>query len=85
MIMDITKDETLNKMATIGLLDKTEENFIIRKKETKNGIHEINRLTASFETAIKKASRNQISSTIKTIVSKFMSIFLNNLVSKLGI
>ncbi|MHA1582021.1 MAG: hypothetical protein ACTSYM_05975 [Candidatus Baldrarchaeia archaeon] len=44
------------------------------KRDAKNGIHEINRLTASFDIAITIASRNQTTNITKTIISESMVV-----------
>lgn len=80
IIRDIMRAERLRIFIIVKSLIKKFNNVFNIKRDTKKGIHEINRLTVSFDIAITTASRNQTINTIRTIISKVTGIQPHNLI-----
>jgi len=80
IIRDIRRAERFRIFIIVKSLIKKFKNAFNIKRDTKKGIHEINRLTASFDIAIMTASRNQTINTIRTIISRVIGIQPHNLV-----
>lgn len=79
IIKDIRRTESFKTLPMIKLvITKFFRTIFNIKKDAKNGIHEINRLAASFDIAITIASRNQIVKTIRINISKDMTTHLQN-------
>ncbi|MHA1723001.1 MAG: hypothetical protein ACTSXW_07990 [Candidatus Baldrarchaeia archaeon] len=80
IIKDIRRAERFIILIIVKSSIKKIKNAFSMKNDTTNGIHEINRLTASFDIAIMTASRNQTINTIRTAISGVIDIHLINLV-----